>query len=102
MAEYDKYWTDERVDMVLDVLVEHGIALEINAGLRLPSTKIVRRAKARGIKFTFGTNNANADFGKLEYCFEVVNACGLTKDDIWFPTMSRRAERKVVLYNKFD
>lgn len=102
MAEYDKYWTDERVDKVLDVLVEHGIALEINAGLRLPSTKIVRRAKARGIKFTFGTNNANADFGKLEYCFEVVNACGLTKDDIWFPTMSRRAERKVVLYNKFD
>lgn len=102
MAEYDKYWTDERVDKVLDVLVEHGIALEINAGLRLPSSKIIRKAKERGIKFTFGSNNANADFGKLEYCLEMVNACRLTKEDMWFPTMSRRAERKVVLYNKFD
>ena len=102
MPDYENYWTDERIDKVLDVMVEHGIALEINAGLRLPSTRIVRKAKERGIKFTFGTNNANADFGKLEYCFEVVNACRLTKEDMWFPTMSRRAERKVVLYNKFD
>ena len=101
-ADYDKYWTDERIDKVLDVLVEHGIALEINAGLRLPSTKIIRKAKARGIKFTFGTNNANANFGKLEYCLEAVNVCGLTDEDMWFPTMSRRAEREVVLYNKFD
>lgn len=101
-ADYDTYWTNERINKVLDVLVEHGIALEINAGLRLPSTKIIRMAKERGIKFTFGSNNANANFGKLEYCFEAVNACRLTKDDMWFPTMSRRAERKVVLYNNFE
>lgn len=101
-ADYANYWTDERINKVLDVLVEHGIALEINPTLRLPSTKIVRMAKERGVKFTFGSNNANADFGKLEYCFEVVNACRLTKDDMWFPSMSRRAERKVVHYNKFD
>lgn len=102
MPDYDKYWTDERVDKVLDVLVEHGIALEINSILRLPSTKIIRAAKERGIKFTFGSNNANADFGKLEYCFDAVETCRLTKDDMWFPTMSRRAERKVVHYNKFE
>ncbi|MBR4995006.1 MAG: DUF1080 domain-containing protein [Alistipes sp.] len=102
MPDYDKYWTNERINKVLDVMVEHGIALEINPTLRLPSTKIVRMAKERGIKFTFGSNNANAEFGKLEYCFDVVNACRLTKEDMWFPSMSRRAERKVVHYNKFD
>ena len=99
--DYDKYWTDERVNRVLDVLAEHHIALEINARYKIPSMDIIRKAKARGIKFTFGTNNADADFGRLEYCLEAVHACGLTADDLWFPTMSVRRDRPVVIYNKF-
>ena len=72
--------------------------MEPNTATEMAATTIVFvLAPSQTIKI-----GANADFGKLEYCFEVVNACGLTKDDIWFPTMSRRAERKVVLYNKFD
>ena len=45
----------------MDVLQQHGIALEINARYRIPYFEITRRAKARGIKFTFGTNNVDAD-----------------------------------------
>ena len=100
-AEYAKYWTDERISRVLDVLVKYNIALEINARYKIPSFDIIRKAKERGIKFTFGTNNADADFGKLEYCLQAVEECGLTADDIWFPTMSIRDSRKVVLYNKW-
>lgn len=99
--EYDKYWTDERVNRVLDVLVQYNIALEINARYKIPSLDIIRKAKARGIKFTFGTNNVDADFGKLEYCLQAVKECGLTADDLWFPTMSVRREREVVIYNKW-
>ena len=62
--DYDKYWTDGRIERVLDVLQQHGIALEINARYRIPSFENIRRAKARGIKFTFGTNNVDADFGR--------------------------------------
>ena len=29
--EYDKYWTDKRINRVLDVLHNNGIALEINS-----------------------------------------------------------------------
>ena len=54
-----------------------------------------------GIKFTFGTNNVDADFGKLEYCLQAVDECGLTAEDLWFPTMSVRGTREVVLYNKW-
>ncbi len=100
-AEYAKYWTDARVDRVLDVLEKYGIALEINARYKIPSLDIIRKAKARGIKFTFGTNNADADFGKLEYCLRAVDECGLTADDIWFPAMSVRGSREVVLYNRW-
>ena len=100
-AEYAKYWTDERVNRVLDVLVKYNIALEINARYKIPSFDITRKAKERGIKFTFGTNNVDANFGKLEYCLQAVEECGLTADDIWFPSMSVRRSREVVLYNKW-
>ena len=100
-ADYDRYWTPERVDRVLDVLVRYKIALEINPRYEIPSFDIIRRAKERGVKFTFGTNNVDADFGRLEYAVEAVEACGLTPDDIWFPSMSIRSTRPTVIYNHF-
>lgn len=99
--DYDKYWTDERINRVLDVLVKYNIAMEINARYKIPSYDIIRKAKQRGIKFTFGTNNVDADFGRLEYALEAIEACGLTAEDMWFPSMSVRRSRPVVLYNKF-
>lgn len=100
--QYDKYWTAERVDKVLSVMQREQIALEINARYKIPSFQIIREAKQRGIKFTFGTNNVDADFGALEYCLEAIDECGLTVEDMWMPSMSRRAERKTVIYNKFN
>ena len=100
-ADYDKYWTDERIDRVLDVMQEHHIALEINPRYRIPSLKIIQMAKDRGLKFTFGTNNVDANFGKLEYCIEAIEQCGITPDDLWFPSMSIRRTRPVVIYNTF-
>ena len=100
-ADYEKYWTDERVNKVLDVLAKHSMALEINARYKVPSARIIKMAKARGLKFTFGTNNADANFGRLEYSLEMAEKCGLTKEDMWFPTMSTRAARKPVRYNTF-
>ena len=100
--DYDKYWTEERVDKVLDVLQKHNIALEISARYKIPSLDIIRKAKERGIKFTFGTNNVDANFGRLEYSLEAVEKCGLTVEDMWFPTMSVRRDREPVIYNHFD
>ena len=100
-ADYDKYWTDERIDRVLDVMQEHHIALEINPRYRIPSLKIIQMAKDRGLKFTFGTNNVDANFGKLEYCIEAIEQCGITLVDLWFPSMSIRRTRPVVIYNTF-
>lgn len=101
-ADYDQYWTDERINRVLDVMKEHSIALEINPRYMIPSLKIIRMAKERGLKFVFGTNNVDANYGKLEYCIEAIKECGITIDDLWFPSMSIRKTRPVVIYNKFD
>ena len=97
----DEMWTPERVARVLDVMQENGIALEISARYKIPNEYIIREAKRRGIKFTFGTNNVDADFGRLEYSIDMARECGLTVDDMWFPSMSTRASRPTIIYNHF-
>ena len=101
-ADYASYWTPERVGKVLDVLEKYKIAMEISARYGIPSLDVIRAAKARGIKFTFGTNNVDADFGRLEYALQAVKECGLTKEDMWFPPMSIRKDRETVDYNHFS
>jgi len=101
-ADYSVLWTDERVNRVLDVMEENGIALEISARYGIPGERIIRMAKDRGLKFVFGTNNADADFGRLEYSLAMAEKCGIGKDDLWFPTMSTRSARKPVIYNVFS
>ena len=93
--EFDKYWTDARIDKVLNVMKENKIALEISARYLVPSAYIIKRAKDMGIKFTFGTNNSENEHmeTRLAYCIKMVKDCGLTVDDMWFPSMSTRAER---------
>ncbi|MDE6543157.1 MAG: DUF1080 domain-containing protein [Muribaculaceae bacterium] len=99
--DYAIYWTDERVDKVLDVLEKYGIALEISPRYKIPSIDVIRKAKERGLKFTFGTNNVDPDFGRCEYAIQAVEECGLTPEDIWFPSMGTRKGRKAVDYNHF-
>ena len=98
---YDALWTDARITRLLDTLAKNHVALEISARYRIPSAKIIARAKERGIKFTFGTNNGDADFGRLEYALDMVDACGLTASDIWFPSESVRSSRPFIPYNVF-
>ena len=83
---YDELWTAERMDRVIKALVDNEVALEINDRRKIPSPAFIKRAKAGGVKFTFGTNNAGPqDLGKLAYCLAMVQECGLTQDDIWIP-----------------
>jgi hypothetical protein len=85
MPDYDNLWTDRRIDRMIQALLSNGIALEINELYRIPSEKIIRTAKAAGVRFTFGTNNTNPNIGKLEYSIEMMKKCGITKYDMFFP-----------------
>lgn len=86
--QYDALWTDERIDRVVKALAESGVALEINNRFKIPSAKIIKKAKEAGVKFTFGTNNGGADdLGRMEYGIDMVYECGLSSQDMWFPDM---------------
>jgi len=92
---YDELWTKERMDRVVSVLARNQVALEINARYKIPSIAFIKRAKAAGVKFTFGTNNVkNDDLNRLEYCLKAIREAGLSTEDIFMPRS--RTERKIL------
>lgn len=86
--EYDELWTDERIEKVVTALAENNVALEINHRYKLPSKKIILRAKEKGVKFSFGTNNTSEkDLETLGYCLKMIEECELTNNDIFMPEL---------------
>jgi len=84
--QYDELWTDERIHKVVTALAESGVALEINNRFKIPSATIIKKAKEAGVKFTLGTNNGGAeDLGRMEYGIQIIQECGLTSQDMWYP-----------------
>ncbi len=83
MDEHNALWTKERMEKVVKVLADNNIALEINARYKLPTAEMIKMAKEAGVKFSFGTNNTGNDLGKLEYCIQMIEECGLTPNDMF-------------------
>jgi hypothetical protein len=82
-SEYDKLWTEERMNKVITAAVKNNIAIEINSRYKIPSATFIKKAKAAGVKFTMGTNNPAAELGFLEYCMDMINTCNLKPEDFW-------------------
>jgi len=80
---YDELWTKERMMKVVKALKKSGVALEINTRYQIPSAKFIALAKKEGIKFTFGTNNGEANLGYLEYGLQMIDKCKLKPNDFW-------------------
>jgi histidinol phosphatase-like PHP family hydrolase len=70
---------------VIDAALRNDVAIEINNRRRIPSPAFLKIAKAAGCKFSFGTNNAEAELGRLEYPMQMVKECGLVWQDIFVP-----------------
>jgi hypothetical protein len=83
--DYDTLWTPERMDRVISAAVKNGVAIEISARYKIPSATFIKRAKAAGAKFSFGTNNTSPELGRLEYCLDMIRECGLTNADMFQP-----------------
>lgn len=85
VAEYDALWTPARMDRVIAAAARNGVAIEINSRFKIPNAAFIKRAKAAGIKFTLGTNNADRNLGSLEFSVQMIKECGLTWQDMWMP-----------------
>lgn len=82
---YDQFWTEDRMQKVIDALVKTGKALEINELYNIPNKAFILKAKEAGIKFTFGSNNITKNVSKLEYSIRMAKECGITAQDMYRP-----------------
>jgi hypothetical protein len=86
---YDYFWTDARMDTVIQAAKNNNIAIEISNRFKIPSAKFIEKAKEAGVKFTIGTNNVDSNFSGAEYALEMIQKCGLTSDDFYQPVNKR-------------
>jgi hypothetical protein len=91
-GRYGHFWTPERMDKVIKAAKDRKIAIEINNRYRIPSADFIKRAKAAGVKFTIGTNNADENFSGAEYARQIIKECRLTADDFWLPVKKQRRD----------
>jgi hypothetical protein len=84
-SEYETLWTPERRHKVIAAAIDNNVAVEINNRYKIPSASFIKEAKAAGASFSFGTNNADANLGRLEYPIQMVRECGLVWQDVFVP-----------------
>ena len=83
--DYDRLWTEARMQRVIEAAKANDVAIEINNRYRLPSPAFIQRAKNAGVKFSFGTNNGDPNLGRIEYALAMVKQCGLAPQDLFLP-----------------
>lgn len=88
--DYNKHWTKERMEQIIDAVLERKIALEINDLTRTPHPEFILMAKKAGVKFTFGSDTRDHRTFRLDYCKYVASLCGLTEDDFYIPVRKKR------------
>ena len=84
-GRYDTFWTEERMDRVIEAANNNNIAIEINNRFMIPSEAFIKRAKKAGAKFTVGTNNADENFSGVGYALKMIEKCNLTEEDFFLP-----------------
>ncbi len=79
-------WTEERMQKVIAAAAKYGVAFEINPRLRTPSEAFIRMAKGAGVRFTIGSDTANAtDYADWPYLLEMQQKLKLGWRDMYVP-----------------
>lgn len=83
--DYYKLWTEDRMQALIKAAKKRDIAFEINDMAHTPHEEFILKAKAEGIKFTFGSDSRNQNVGRLSYCKRIAEKCHLTREDFYVP-----------------
>ena len=97
-SDYESLWTPGRRRSVIAAAIENDVAIEINDRYKIPSPSFIKEAKAAGAKFSFGTNNADAQLGRLAYPIQMVRECGLVWQDIFVPRPAGQKKIQTAVY----
>ncbi len=85
------YWSQELIDWEEDVVAlckKYGVAMEISSMFCCPYERMLRKAKAAGVKFSFASDAHKLEHvGNLRYSLEMASVLGLTDEDLFIPVL---------------
>jgi hypothetical protein len=84
--DYYSIWTEERQQIIIDLAKDKDIAIEINEMAHIPHEEFISKAKAQGIKFSYGSDARDPRAGAMVYGRRVAEKCGLNKEDFFLPS----------------
>lgn len=84
-SEYDKLWTVDRMNKVIDAAKRNGIAIEVYIPKRIPSISFLKLAKEKGCAFSIGGLFKENRLQEPDYFYEVIDQCKLDYKDIYIP-----------------
>ena len=67
---YDDFWSEDRMEKLIDAAVKNNVALEIQSGTNFPNRKFIQLAMDKGAKITIGRNNHNDSPNELKRSFD--------------------------------
>jgi histidinol phosphatase-like PHP family hydrolase len=73
------------MQQIIGAAKARNIAIEINDMAHTPHEDFIFKAKAQGLKFTFGSDSRNPNAGRLVYCKEIAKKCNLQASDFYIP-----------------
>jgi histidinol phosphatase-like PHP family hydrolase len=73
------------MSQIISAAKARNIAIEINDMSHTPHKEFILKAKAQGLKFSFGSDSRNYNVGRLAYCKRIAKECGLTAEDFFIP-----------------
>ena len=79
---YDDFWTEDRMDKLIDVAVENNVAVEIQSGTNYPSKKFMERAMKKGAKISIGRNNMDDKPDELKRSLDWLEELGVKAVDM--------------------
>lgn len=85
-ADVHAWWTEGLEDRYVEALAESGVALEISNRYRLPHDRLLRKAKAAGVRFSLGSDGHSlAQVARLEWAAETARRVGVGEGDLFVP-----------------
>jgi histidinol phosphatase-like PHP family hydrolase len=86
-ADVDALWSEERETRVIDALFDAGIAFEISSRY-WPHERIVRRAVARGVRISLGSDGHTRDqVANVARPLALARALGVADSDLYDPAV---------------
>ncbi len=91
MANTKKFWKTRWMEQLIDVALNHDVALELNARALSPHPEFVKLAVERGARFSIGgDSHRRQSIGKLSYPHSLIDRFQIPDDKVFFPIIKER------------